>query len=728
MHAHRHHRRRWRWLPAFGLLLTLLVGLVGTAAGNPNSSPAQAFRLNLPLLSTAAPPPPPPAPRIDIWVQLGSSSLARPGDRVRLNIFMRNIGQVDAGTINLRVPFNNGLATFFTYHIDSAGGDRFLGVSNGNNVGLQVNRRIRPGQTHQVSLWFTLRTNVADGAVFRLSADYDFSGQVGRTNLTNVTILRSGEITGGFCGPFRGVDGKFSVSPVSGVRGTRFIFSSDCFVPGEEVVTWLNVSAGVVRPLDLRARADAGGRVVFQLDSTTLAPADTYGLVASGRTSGLQILGPFIVTGTRSADSGGTPRIVQLPSDAPATLTFPLPSTLTSAQVATGGVRGSVTGDAGAPLEEVIVTAFNSAREVVDAVRSDAGGAYELSGLADGAYTIGFLASLSGNPTTALYASRLVPVVVSNGAIVALDAALTRGGYVSGRVVGAEAGNPPLEGVTIFIYDDADILAGVALTDADGLYTSTALLSGTYRVEFDPTRSSVPATTNYIGTSQSVSVTAPNVTADVNASLEYNGVNVQLGGRITAADTSLPLANVTVAVLDAVTGAILAVTTTNFAGVYQTDPLPPGRFRIYALTVRADTEVAQRYVSALYSEEVEQTTGGARNDLNFTLERGTQVSGVVTSADTLEPLSGVSVTILNAEGVIISITETDAAGAYRTPAVGNGDYTLRFNTAAADVTIAARYRGTNQDLSITESPAPIEGVDVQLEPWPQIVFLPILGG
>jgi hypothetical protein len=728
------HRRLRRWLPVCTLLLALLVGLSGTAAGNPIGT-AQAFRLSLPMLRTAPPPPPPPAPRVDVWVQLGSSALAFPGERVRLNIFMRNIGTVDAGRITLRVPFNNNLAGFFTYHIDQAGGDRFLGVTNGNNAGIEVNRRIAPGQTHQVSMWFNLRNDVPDGAIFRLSADYQFGGVTGRTNQTNVTVLRTGgEIAGGFCGPFRGVDGKFSVSPVSGSRGTRFIFSSDCFVPGEEVVTWLNVTPGVVRPLDLRARADGGGRVVFQLDSSTLAPGDTYGLVASGRSSGLQILGPFIVTGTRAAGVAADPLIIQLPADAAPTLTFPLPSTLAElsaapAQAATGGVSGQVVGESDVALNDVIVTAFNANREIVDATRSDASGAYALSGLRDGAYTIGFLASLSGDPTTALYASRLVPAVVSNGAVTTLNAGLTRGGYISGRVTGATAGDLPLEGVTVFVYDSTDTLAGVALTDATGVYTSTALLSGTYRVEFDPTRSSVPITTNYLGTTVNASVTAPAVTRDVDATLVAAETEIiQLSGRVTAADTSLPLANITVAVVEAETGEILEVTTTNFAGAYQTTAIPPGRYRIFALTMRANTEVAQRYVSAEYGSIVEQTSGGAVNGINFALQPGTQVNGRVTGVDTGAPLSGVSVTILNTDGVVLSLTETDTDGVYRTPAVGNGDYTLRFNTAAAEVTIASRYRGINQDLSITDSPEPLFGVDVQLEPWPDIVFLPSLGG
>lgn len=723
----RFHRRRWRRLSACALLGALLFGLVAALPGAPADAQILAFRLNLPLLRTAPPPPPPPTPRVDLWVQLGSSSLARPGERVRLNIFMRNVGQVDAGTIDLRVPFNNNLATFFTFHIDRPAGDRFLGVDNGNTVGLQINRRIRPGETYEVSLWFNLRNDAPDGAVFRLSADYTYGGGRGRTNQTNVTILRSGEIAGGFCGPFRGVDGKFSVSPVSGPRGTRFIFSSDCFVPGEQVVTWLNISPGVVRPLELRARADAGGRVTFQLDSNTLLPGDTYGLVGGGSTSGLQILGPFIVTGARSSGPVGMPSIIQLPDMATRTLSFPLPSTLTPAQAVTGGVQGVVTGEGGVPLNDVIVTAFNSAREIVDAVHSDPTGAYQLGGLADGAYTIGFLAGLSGDPTTALYARELIPVTVSNGALSTLDATLVRGGFISGQVSGADAGEPPLEGVSVFVYDDTDTLAGVALTAADGSYTTTALRTGSYRVEFDPTRSSVPATTGYAGATLTAAVTAPATTSGVDAALALNDAVTTLGGRVTAADTGLPLANITIAVIDADSGAIQAFTTTDFAGVYRTDPLEPGRFRVYALTVRATTEVAQRYVSAEFGELVDQSAGGVRNGVDFSLARGTQVSGRITSADTGEPLGGVSVSLRDADDQIIALTASAADGTYTTPAAGNGAYTLRFNTAAADVTIAARYQGAEQPLDISGSPEPIGGVDVALEPWQELLFLPLLG-
>jgi hypothetical protein len=717
MSFRRNPRQFWRQLLALTLLPTLLLSLIGVASSNP--APGQVSRLSLPLIQTAPappPPPPPPPPQVDIWVQLGSSSLARPGERVRLNIFMRNVGSVDAGAITLRVPFNTGLANFFTYHIDSAGGDRFLGVSNGNNVGLAVNRRIAPGQTHQVSLWFTLRNDASEGAIFRLSSDYQFGAVVGRTNQTNVTILRGGELTGGFCGPFRGVNGRFSISPESGPRGTRFIFSSDCFLPGEEVVTWLNVAPGIVRPLELRARADGGGRVVFQLDSNTLLPGDTYGLVGSGLTSRLQILGPFIVTGgIRSADlaSVGTPTIVQLPSS---TAAAEVPVTASQpAQDATGGVTGVITGDEAAPLNEVIVTVFNPAREIVDAVRSDADGRYTLSGLGDGTYTLGLLASLSGDPTTARYASQLFLLTIADGLVTTLDANLTRGGAISGQIVGADAGNPPLEGVTVFIYGQDDILAGIALSDASGVYTSTALLSGTYRVEIDPTRSLVAATTNYVGTTLEANVTAPATTADVNATLAVGGASVQLGGQVTAQESGLPLANITIAVLDADTNAVLAFTTTNFAGVYQTAPLSPGRFRVYAITTRTDSELAQRYSSTVFTEVVEQSNGG-RNDVNFALALGTQVSGTVSSADASAPLEGVTVSILTEDGLILAITESDADGAFRVPAVPNGTYTLRFSTANSDDANTRSYQGSSQPITITDSPAPRIGIVVQLAP------------
>ena len=693
------------------LLLALAVSTAPPAAAQPVGS---GFAVALPLIANG-----PAQPPISVWVALGSNSAARPGDRVRLNISMRNDGRTEARGITLRVPFDPAIADFFTFAIDTGRGDRFLGVSNGNNVGLEINRPIVAGQTYAVSLWFTIRSRASAGQVLRLASDFTFGTRSGRTNLVTVHVLNSGEIAGGYCGPFRGVDGRMSVSPESGPSGTRFSFSSECFLPGEEVVTWLNTPGGV-QPLALRDRADSRGRVAFQLDSRSLAPADSYGLVASGRTSGLQVLGPFIVRGLRATDA-------ELPAARAAILAALAGEPPAAPAQVAGGVAGRVTGEDGAGLNDVVVAALNSDGAITNAGRSDASGAYRIEGLADGDYTIMILASLSADPASAAYASQLRQVSVSGGAVVPLDVTLSRGGFITGRVTGAVSGSPPLEGVSVFVYNDRFLLSGIGLTDANGVYTTTALLSGPYRVEFDPTLSLVITATNYLSATVPAVVGAPNTTTGVDAALAFAGDAIRIGGRVTAQDSGLPLANVTIAVTSADTGDILEMTTTNTFGHYQTSELPPGRFRVSALTTYADTALVRRYLGATYAEVIEQTTAGSRNGIDLSLVLGTQVSGTVTAADTGAPLPGVSVSVVTADGavgVVVATTQTAADGTYETPAVPNGTYIVRFATDQSEDALTPRYRDAAQRVVVGGTGKPLF-INIQLERLPVELYLPV---
>lgn len=108
---------------------------------------------------------------------------------------------------------------------------------------------------------------------------------------------------------------------------------------------------------------------------------------------------------------------------------------------------------------------------------------------------------------------------------------------------------------------------------------------------------------------------------------------------------------------------------------------------------------------------IEQTVGGIRNDVNFTLTRGTQVSGMITAADTGLPLAGVQVRVLD-------------AGGYRTSAVGNGSYTMRFSTAYNERPDAVGDLDLTRPITVSASPEPLTGLDAALEPWPFRAYLP----
>ncbi len=75
--------------------------------------------------------------------------------------------------------------------------------------------------------------------------------------------------------------------------GTKHSFSSNRFLPGEAITTWLNTPQGV-RALSLRGTADAQGSLTLSYTSTGLAKGN-YQLVLYGNRSGLTGVASFLV-------------------------------------------------------------------------------------------------------------------------------------------------------------------------------------------------------------------------------------------------------------------------------------------------------------------------------------------------------------------------------------------------------------------------------------------------
>lgn len=85
-----------------------------------------------------------------------------------------------------------------------------------------------------------------------------------------------------------------AISPSSGNAATTFRVQSNRFIPGEEVVTWLNTPSGT-KGLDLKGTADALGNIVLNFKDSKLAPGN-YQIVLYGRQSDLTGVASFTIT------------------------------------------------------------------------------------------------------------------------------------------------------------------------------------------------------------------------------------------------------------------------------------------------------------------------------------------------------------------------------------------------------------------------------------------------
>jgi hypothetical protein len=355
-----------------------------------------------------------------------------------------------------------------------------------------------------------------------------------------------------------------------------------------------------------------------------------------------------------------------------------------------GRILGRVTNAAGDPVVDVAVGVYDWFGSNVGTAVTRPDGTYVSSpGLPTGTYYV----------RTTFNSSRLVdeayddrecaygrcdvvattPVVVKRAVdTTGIDFSLAAGGAISGRVSDRETGVPVGGGLVVF-YDSEGRYVGWEHIGADGHYESPAfgLPSGLYtvRVGSSPGHCPDPSTATAM-------VTAPATTHDVDLTVAAGGGG-GLGGTVQDADTLDFLVGAPVSIY----GEDGAVRTawSNIGGSFSID-LCPGRYRLVAAS-----PPGQSYVRELYDDipclacavgtgtPVTVTADGARPVVNFFLERGGLISGIVSDAVTGLARNGLKVTVYDAGGNQVGTATTDCHGDgnYRAPADGglpDGEY------------------------------------------------------
>lgn len=364
-----------------------------------------------------------------------------------------------------------------------------------------------------------------------------------------------------------------------------------------------------------------------------------------------------------------------------------------------GQITGRVTAtDTHNPLEDVSVYVRGTCPDWFGyTAYTDANGVYTVTAIPTGNnYKVEFDPSYSSSALTEEYigqyynnkpdssSATLVPVTAPN-VVNNINAALQRGGQIKGVVtnqssVGLAAVNVTASGNVYYSYV-------YATTDATGAYTLTGLVSDTYRIEFTPSGYGVSKdyayqyynTKSTWTTANLVTVTAPNVTSNINQILSPGS---RITGHVTTADTASPMESASIYVYDS-EGDTVSYPSTDASGIYTTTALPTGSYRI-----RFNPSYAQQgvYIKQYYNNKPTLTLANAVNvtapnwvnNINAALARGGQISGTLMAADTGLPLSGFYVSVYNSSGDYVSYATTDATGAYLTPALPAGDYRVRF--------------------------------------------------
>jgi len=262
-----------------------------------------------------------------------------------------------------------------------------------------------------------------------------------------------------------------------------------------------------------------------------------------------------------------------------------------AAASAAGSISGTVT-EAGTHLPIVGVRVCASSYEFVEefCAHSGADGAYAIPSLPDDQYTVEFLAGAEGlNYVYQAWEGEPVgyladPVEVSGGGDVAgIDAELTEGGRLSGRVVSASTG---LAVANVRVCAEPGGLyseTGCATTDAAGEYTIVGLSTQTYWVDFFAPEDSEFLEQYYdrepgILEADDVEVTVGALTTGVDAALVEAG---QITGTVTDAANHLPLAGVDACAWEATGNEYLGpCAESDAAGNYTIRRVPAGVYNV----------------------------------------------------------------------------------------------------------------------------------------------------
>jgi hypothetical protein len=557
-------------------------------------------------LALATPTPPPaPQPTLDVVLRASPYSQVERDSTLRYELRVRNSGRGNARGLAVRFSFDARLI-LQDARLDRSRGDWVSGVEATNRVTSRVVvtfGAVRAGEARSGTL--ILRVDgrrIANGDSLGARATFPCSDNQAEECRSNTLLHEVGRQNSP---PVQNDQIRLTVAPDRGPPGTLHRFSSERYLPGERVVTWLNTPGGV-RALDLTATADRLGRIAFELPSSGFAVGD-YGFVAYGIISDITGVGPFRVQGpggllaaaraTRQAEPDGEPPVL----------------------VGGGGIGGKLTNSAGVPLGGVVVLVRDANDTLVAAAVSLPSGVFFVaSGLPSGSYRVEVAPSLSLDPALSGFVDVALPAVdVVEPSLTRLPPLLLQpGGAVSG-VVTAQDDSEPLADVAVLVATTGLSATVVAATTTDerGAYTTPPLDAGAYQVEFVPQRALDAEAQGYATAQRAAVSVAAGATTALNVQLAREAANGQISGRVIAADTGVGLAGALVAVSDQA-GQLRDVALSDQAGEYTTIPLLSGVYSVEVLTRFSDVATTTLYL------------GRPTTPLSTTVQPGTEARGV----------------------------------------------------------------------------------------------------
>ncbi len=248
-------------------------------------------------------------------------------------------------------------------------------------------------------------------------------------------------------------------------------------------------------------------------------------------------------------------------------------------------------------------------------------------------------------------------------------------------VVNIEGTDTPLAGVEVTLYDENGDVVATTVTDENGVYVFPDVLAGTYDVvQTQPDEyGSVSENTLRVehGTTGTSDVDFVEKAGVIEGVVTVDGVCPPADAGTASLCVGGTISGVTITLTGTdVNGNRIEVTTvTDELGQYRFVDLPAGTYEVVQTqpdgyidgTVEPDNTI-----------EISLAGGEESLDNEFS-EAQTDgiITGVVFEDDTNDPISGVTVQLVDANGVVVATTTTDSNGIYRFSNLPPGTYTIR---------------------------------------------------
>ena len=365
-----------------------------------------------------------------------------------------------------------------------------------------------------------------------------------------------------------------------------------------------------------------------------------------------------------------------------------------SVLVTYGQITGAVTDSAThGPLAGVCVQAYNSSGATVASAQTNAGGVYTLANVPEGPTRVGFSSGCgASNYLTQYYnaepslATADPVTVIAAATTPGIDAAMVVGGQITGTVTDGVT-HIAIPSICVQGYNSSGTVVASTQTNTNGLYTISALPTGSYRVGFVECGTSTYVTQYYHGKASLASadpilVTAGATTSGIDAAMIPEG---QISGTVTDSATHAPLAGISVYAYDS-SGRLVGGTQTDASGAYTTDGMAAGSYRVGFFG-------ASPYASQYYNgqptlasaDPVTVADGKTTSGINAAMAVGGEITGTVTDSITHAPVAGICVYALDSGGNTITAASTNASGVYTMGGLQSGsDRVGFFNCGASD--------------------------------------------